>query len=143
MSVRFFITPYDPATWKDENAHIEKPTSDLSIDVSKYAQELRKRWPNAEIHLTVVDDDLTYLLDWRLPPESGVSGLPGQLQNDHQVVSFGTGPKDSFLDFILWHRAFVPSYYQLFLFNSSSWNSLELKMDTTKRDIGSFVGIVE
>jgi hypothetical protein len=78
-----------------------------------------------------------------LPPESEqYSGLICCLQKNQQIVSFGTGPKKSFIDFILWHRSVIPEQYPLYLFNSSSWDSLLLTKDTTEQDIVDFTGII-
>jgi hypothetical protein len=56
-------------------------------------------------------------------------------------VSFRLGA--NFLDFILWHREFVPEDHDLFLFNSSSWDSLRLTLNTTREEVQQFTGLRE
>jgi hypothetical protein len=138
VSTAFYITPFDPKAWENPNDTNPKPTSDLHIEPAVYREKLKERW-NEIVFFT----SSPFPLEWELPPESNqYSGLSGQLEN-HQIVSFGTGPKKSFLDFILWHRSFVPEQYQLFLFHSSAWfDSLILTMKTTEQDIINFTGIV-
>ena len=136
MSTTFFITPFDPKAWEDPDDTSPKPTSDLCIKPSEYREALLLRWPE----ITFAHE---YPLRWELPPETEqYAGLWGQLQDNQQIVGFGTGPKKSFIDFILWHRIIIPAQYQLFLFNSSSWDSLILTRDTTEQDIISFTGII-
>lgn len=133
MAVAFFIAPYEPMS-------SEKAPSDLRIDPFEYQEKILGRRPNAEIETT---PDSSEGLSWRLPSEGNISGLRGRLQGNQQVVEFGTGPKSSFVEFILWHRALVPASYQHFLFNSNSWDRLELTPDTTGQDIVDFTGVVE
>lgn len=137
MSTTFFILPFDPKAWEDPNDTSPKPTSDLRISREDYRQALINRWEG--ITLPSYSD-----LSWELPPESReYGGLHGYLQENQQIVSFGTGPKQSFIDFILFHRSFVPEDYELFLCNSSSWDRLLLTKATTVQDIIDFTGIVD
>lgn len=136
MSTSFFIAPSDPKVWENPDDTSPKPTSDLQIKHSEYSEKLVDRW-----------DDIRFIhgteLEWELPFESGqYTGLWGLLQHNQQIVNFGTGPKQSFLDFILWHRSVVPEQYPLFLFNSSSWDSIILTSSTTEQDIINFTGII-
>lgn len=137
MSIMFFIAPFDPKAWEDPDDFSPKPTSDLRIEPSEYHQKLVERWPEINFnHLSPTEG-------WKLPPESEhPSGLRGWLQKNQQIVSFGKGPTKSFIDFILWHRSIIPEQYPLFLFNSSSWDSLLLTKDTTEQDIVDFTGII-
>jgi hypothetical protein len=136
VSTSFYIAPFDPKAWENPDDTIPKPTSDLCIKRLEYREKLLERWSE----ITFSHESL---LAWRLPLESGqYSGLWGLLQDNQQIVSFGTGPKKSFVDFILWHRSVVPEEYQLFLFNSSSWDSLILTRTTTEQDIIDFTGII-
>lgn len=136
MSVMFFIAPFDPKAWEDPDDFTPKPTSDLRIEPSEYHQKLVER-------LSEINFVSGSLIRWELPPESKeYAGLWGCLQENQQIVSFGTGPKKSFIDFILWHRSVIPEQYPLYLFNSSSWDSLLLTKDTTEQDIVDFTGII-
>jgi len=44
------------------------------------------------------------------------------------------------MDFIPWHRTMVPSRYNLYLFKSSSWDSLELLPNTTQQQLEATTG---
>ena len=140
MSTSFFITAVDPRAWEDPDDTSPKPTSDLRIDVQLYREGLACRWEG----ITFLNSDASHMkLSWELPlEEKECGGLQGDLHEDQQSVSFGTGPKKSFIDFVLWHRSFVPEKYPLFLSNSSSWDSLKLTRNTTEQDIVDFTGIV-
>jgi hypothetical protein len=140
MSTSFFITPVDPKAWEDPNDTSPKPTSDLWIDVQTYREGLARRWEGIIFRNS---DASRMKLSWELPlEEKWYGGLQGDLHEDQQSISFGTGPKKSFIDFILWHRSFVLDKYLLFLSNSSSWDSLKLMRDTTEQNIVEFTGIV-
>ena len=114
MSTSFFIGPIDPTSWYTEESSDQKPTSDLMIDPNLYRVELMKRWPFADIG----EGGEHYALFWKLDTEAGL-GPEGGLQSDLQHVSFRYSDL-TFVDFVLWHRRFVPSQYVLYLFNSSS-----------------------
>jgi len=58
------------------------------------------------------------------------------LQSNLQYVSFKLGLH--FTDFIVWHRQMIPPQYALFLFNDSSWDSLQLSENTTREEIQAF-----
>jgi hypothetical protein len=142
MSTHFFIGPFPAELWKNADDTSPEPTSNLRIDPALYRNELLRRWPNIFFYSQSSTPDYDHL-KWELPPESHeYSGLWGVLQRNGQYVEFGTGPKRSFLDFILWHRSFVPSQYPLYLFNWSSWDSLLLKPESTGDDIVQFTGII-
>lgn len=135
MSVTFFIGPFDPALWAD-GPPTEPPISNLCIDSQDYGRKLRKHWPYANVYIPPVPS--SFLLRWELN-EPDRRGILGGLQNQH-YVSFGWAGVN-FIEFILWHRSVIPAIYSLFLFNSSSWDYLELKLDTTEQDIVDFTGI--
>jgi hypothetical protein len=139
MSTSFYIGPIDVSVWV-EAPDDAKPTSDLRIDAAAYADALSTRWLGLGIAQNAMSHCVLY---WELPPESlESSSLAGQLFNDHQIVSFGTGPKRSFIDFILWHRTQVPDDVPLYLFHSTGWERLELTSQTTEQDILAFTGLV-
>jgi hypothetical protein len=141
-STHFFISPFPAELWKDPDDPMPKPTSDLRIDPALYRDGLLQRWPEIFIYSPSSTPEYDYL-KWELPPESHeYSGLWGVLQRNGQYVEFGTGPDRSFVDFILWHRSFVPPQYPLYLFNWSSWDSLLLNPDVTEDEIVQFTGII-
>jgi hypothetical protein len=139
MSTSFYIGPIDISVWM-EAPDDAKPTSDLRIDAAAYEEALVARWPDLGVAQNAMSHCVLY---WELPPESGeYSGLTGQLFNDHQIVNVGSGPKRSFVEFIMWHRAFVADHYPLYLFHSAGWERLEITAQTTEQDIIDFTGIL-
>lgn len=140
MASSFFITPFDPAAWQDPDDTTEKPTSDLRIDRTDLRDQLLERWPVA-----VVSTERTeyYSAFWRLPPEAAeYAEFQGRLANNQQVIWFDTGPDQSFLDFILWYRHYVPVNDALHLVHESQWDSLILTANTSEEDIIKFTGII-
>ncbi len=135
VSVTFFIGPFDPALWKYGDPD-PAPTTDLRIDPEDYSKELLKRWPHAKYHPSTPESPHTYLLD-----EPGRSGLRVTLHNSPRYPHVALELGANFIEFILWHRQMVPAKYVLFLFNSSSWDSLKLLPDTTREEIQEFTGI--
>ena len=127
MGVTFFIGPFDPALWRDGTPD-PVPTTDFRIDPEAYSKQLLVRWPHA----------ISRSGSWTLaePNEPGTDIL---LHDDLLYVGFTPGA--NFTDFILWHRHVVPSKYLLFLFNSTSWDSLKLYIDTTRDEIRNFTRI--
>jgi hypothetical protein len=132
MSISWFITPYDPKHWEDPDDASEKPTSDLAIEPQDFYRYLEKHLPGIVPH---VPYETTYELRSGDRTEVYVS-----LYHHYQIISLSNNPIPAFFDFILLYRAYVPATYRLFYFNSSSWESLELKPETTKRDIRYFMG---
>ena len=125
----FFIAPYEPQKW-------ETAKSDLRIDPNWYRERLLEKWPEVLFFKTSPN---VYLLNWELsisPGPTGSVGGIGGLQTNQQIVSMST----PFEEFFLWHRQIIPGQYRLYLFNDSSWDSLELTADTTIEDIQQFVG---
>jgi hypothetical protein len=129
MSTRFFIAPYKPTEW-------EEASSDLRIDPQEYREKLLERWPDAETYLTLAGP--YSLLEWQLFQRDEF-GLSGALMKDRMTVSFDAHLE--FIKYILWYRAFVPASYQLFLFNSSSLESFELKSSVTGQELEGFTGV--
>jgi len=131
----FFIAPYEPT---DDPSRWEalKTASNLKIDPASYRQRLLDKWPHTKFFRT--SDILA--LQWSLYIEtkegSIVPGPIAALHGDYQVVSLDT----PYEEFFLWHRSVIPSMHALFLFNSSSWDSLELTSGITLEEIQRFVG---
>ena len=129
MSVSFFISPFDPAIWEQEEPD-PYPTSTLYIDPEEYSRKILHRFPYAT-------KPRSEKWNWWLDDPTG-PGASVLLHPDRQIVSFSLG--ENFLDFILWHRGFVPEDHDLFLFNSSSWDSLLLTKNTTHDEVRLFTG---
>jgi hypothetical protein len=136
MSVTFFIGPYDPIRWKKGNP-TPVSTSSLKIDPLNYRKKLLARWPTAREYPSEYCAGGFY---WALD-EYNLHGIEIHIQKDLQHVAFERG-EINFLDFIMWHRAFVSDQYQLYLFNSSSWDSLLILPDTTREQVIQFTGIL-
>jgi hypothetical protein len=81
------------------------------------------QWPHANI---VKVPTANYVFHWELDRTDRL-GLSGGLQANRLVVSFGNAPYEDFIDFIVWHRAYVPSHQGLFLFHESVSFVLELE----------------
>ena len=124
----FFIAPYEPKEWKTSQ-------SDLRINPDWYRARLLEKWPYVIFFDTSPN---VYLLNWELSitqdPSGSVGGIGG-LQTNQQIVSMST----PFEEYFLWHRQIIPGKYRLYLFNDSSWDSLELTADTTIEDIQDFL----
>lgn len=134
MSVKFFIGPFDPKLWEDENNPPDpKPESSLRIDPTAYKKALLQRWPTARGGASKHFAGM-----WTLD-EYNLHGVEVHLNNDLQYVSLSSNSVN-FIEFILWHRAYVPAEHELFLFNDSGWDSLVLTPATTKEDIVEFTG---
>ena len=126
----FFLAPVEPDKWS-------KKKSDLLIDFKWFRERLQDEWPLARIRIP--GETKNILLWWQLPPEKDGNALTGGLQANKQIVSFETGPRRSFIKFVLWYRDFVSDTYQLFLFNDSQEAVLEITDDTLEKDIERFV----
>jgi hypothetical protein len=75
-----------------------------------------------------------YVLWWELNHENRL-GPQGGLQDDGSVVSFGNAPVDDAIDFILWHRDFVPRDVPLFLFDESLYLAFEIRPGVTRQEL--------
>jgi hypothetical protein len=126
MSIRFIVTPYDPTEW--ENA-----TSGLTIDPKQFSERLKAQWTSADIEITPKGG-----VKWHIPL-SDSAGFFGVLQSNKQVVTFGPGDWVFFKEFVIWYREQVPDSYTLYLFNSSSTNSLLITTNTTVEHVNNFI----
>ncbi len=125
MSIRFIITPYDPKFWETTN-------SDLQINTDEFRINLLANWKEATIKTTPKDGLL-----WSIPEKERV-GFYGAVQSNKQIVTFGPGNWTLYKDFVLWYRRQIPEKYELYLFTSSSMESLVISSNTTKDDIEQF-----
>lgn len=141
MSTQFLIAPYHPDVWRSMGFSYITKIGAFELDLEVYQKALRERWQKIVFHSAIGD---TYALGWNLPPEATeYAGLEGRLARNQQVVTFGTGPKVSFLDFIIWHRYQVPNDLDLYLLNTASTDIMLLSPNTSQDDIVKFTGIVE
>src|SRR5262245_34373001 len=134
MSIRWYITPYDPKHWEDPEDTSEKPTSDLYVDPEIFYHYV------AEHQVEIV-----YYTGSKTPTTYKVTSSDGffvriNLYHKNQIFSLTNNPIPPFFNFILLYRAFIPTTYRLYFFNSSSWESLELRLATTRQDIREFMG---
>ncbi len=136
MSVSYFIGPFDPALWKYGDPSPE-PKSSLRIDPADYWDKLLERWPSAREWQS---EEFATGVYWTLD-EYNLYGVEVQLHKDLQYVSFSSGGVN-FADFILWHRDYVTHEHILYLFNSSSWESLILDADTDRKEVIEFCGLM-
>lgn len=134
MSVHFVIGPFDPQLWLSEEAPV-KPESSLRIDADTYREALLKRWPTArELQSEYFAGGVWWNLD-----EYNVLGIEVHLHKDLQTVTMSPYGVN-LIEFILWHRAFVPAEYALFFHRSMHADRLVLTPATTKEDIYEFTG---
>jgi hypothetical protein len=130
MSISFFITPFDPALWEHGEPD-PYPTSSLCIDPEEYSSKILQYFP-ASRRLDLEK------WNWSLDDPTG-PGAYVLLHQDRQTVSFSLGK--NFLEFIIWHRDIIEYDHDLYLFNSSSWDSLLLTKNTTHEDVRQFTGM--
>lgn len=139
MSTTFFIAPFDPSTWNYSDEPALVVSGDLCVDPVDYRDAMCKRWLEASFSFNCE----ACSLEFELPLETvDYAGLHGCLHANLQVVDFDTAPRQSFVNFILWHRAYVPGQFPLYLFNAASWDSLLLTRQTTEADVLEFTGII-
>jgi hypothetical protein len=105
----------------------------LRINPDWYRKRLLGRWPGI-VFFKISPED--YLLEWGLPVSAAGAAIHAGIQSNQNVVDLDT----PFEEFFLWHLQIIPDQYRLYLFNDSSWDSLELTPDTTIGDIQQFVG---
>lgn len=128
----FIVAPFRPEERESTAVEIVRTTSDLRIDPASYKALLMERWPG----ISVYSPPQYVLLEWVFPVTEEGAGLIGGLEYDQQTV-FLDAPRD---EFFLWHRSVVPGKYRLFLFHEGSWDTLELKVDTSLEETQRFIG---
>lgn len=105
------------------------------IDPVEYHAKMQENWPYARIYNAHVGD---YILSWELNNDKNL-GASGGLQANRLVVSLSSNPQRDAVDFILWHRSFVPNIQQLFLFDESLTMIVELEPDLTEETIQKLI----
>jgi hypothetical protein len=127
MTTRWYVTPYDPALWRDEETTVPRPSSDLTISFSHFLDTVWYQWPELQA---------AFPHSWQLPI-NGLPGLSGSFfGKGNQILAIE--PDVGFVEFLLWYRAFVPSKYDLFLFSEGDWDSLLLTPSSTADEIDAF-----
>jgi hypothetical protein len=129
MTVRFYITPYDPATWKDKES--QHPSSSLMINLQEFIQAAsQNKWKNVSKY---------FPSSWSILIRDNheIAGSFGGEKN--QILSVELG--DGLNEFVLWYRGYIPSEFDLYLFREGSWESLKLTQETTLQNIAEFVGL--
>jgi hypothetical protein len=130
MTMRYYITPYDPASWRDPDAEDStRGKSDLYVKTNDFDKQLRQRWHEAEASRG----------SWQFVYPDG-QGIVGSFTvEDYQIVALEVGR--GFNEFVHWYRSYIPPNYPLFLFYEGKWDSLELSSSTTLEDIAHFTGL--
>lgn len=130
MGIRFYVTPYDPAAWKDERiVNLPEQQSDLQINFGGFLKEARNFFP----HVAGYSSN-----SWEVLTENrhGVSGA--FIGSNNQILVLQ--PNERFDEFVMWYRAYIPAKYPLHLFAEGEWNSLQITTETTEKDVASFSG---
>ena len=119
---QFLITSAKPPDWNEENIYL--------IEQTLYVESLKSRWMNISISETTG----VYSLQWRIPNPHNI-GLEGRLHADGGAITISANPRNDAIEFALWHRKMVPEQYPLYLFDEGLNVIVELKTDTTKKDL--------
>jgi hypothetical protein len=104
--------------------------TDLRISPDEYASKLKELWFDVTV-LTGYSED--YTLWWELKRD-GSFQIMGGLQTNRNVVSV-EGNKEYIAEFAVWHRAFVPRKYHLYVFHESLEISFELERGKTIQEV--------
>ena len=137
MSTKFFLAPYERSEWEANEQTLNERMDIFRITAETFEKNVLLRWPQAQVHSSPFLPFTCELPSTR----SGFGGLGVSLMPNLQVVSFGTGPMESFLEFVFWYRSLVPNEYRLFLFNSAASASLEISVNSTEQEIVEFTGM--
>jgi len=127
MSTRYYVTPYDPVHWKDENSSGVEAT--LAVDFQDFSKAAQSVWssyesyPNCSWSVSFDNDEVS----------GSFSG------KDNQILVLER-PGYSFNQFVAWYRKYISSDHKLFLFGEGSWSGLELIDGVTDKDISRFTG---
>jgi uncharacterized protein (DUF952 family) len=136
MSNPYVIVPYEPT---EENwARLEElhKTIDLRIDPVIYAQSILAKWPFATVGTGMGEFAFEGTLDWRSSDGIKWAGGEVHLHRDLQTII----ARHPSLDFIFWHRAFVPARYRLYLSNAGSGDFQELLPGLTLQEMARQIG---
>jgi hypothetical protein len=127
VSTRYFITPYAPIHWKDENA--SGMNSTLVVDFQDFSRAARLVWLSYETYPNC---------SWAISLDD--VEISGSFRGKGNQILALERPGHLFNRFVAWYRTYISSGYQLFLFAEGSWDSLELTDGITDKDVGNFTG---
>ena len=134
MSNNFFILPYDPTLFADDDS-ADQPTSDLYIDPQGFSDLILSRWPDATVYARPNAEPET----WTIP---NAVGMRVHLQDSLQVVSIEGWLEEIMLEFVMWYRSVMPASYDLWLLSEyREVDSLYLTSDVTEADILAYMNI--
>jgi hypothetical protein len=129
----YFIAPFEPVNNPEQWESLTH-VSNLVIDPGSYKKKLAEDWPLAKFFETVG----SALVLWSLYTEEEgkiIFATIGYLQDNQQIVALDS----PHIAFFLWHRSVIPKKYRLWLFKDTSWNSIELRPDTTADEVREFM----
>ena len=128
----FYVTPYDPKTWKDPSKTIDPEEQiSLQIDFRDFVNHLRRKWANV---------DISPFLGWSAEIKKDKTVYGGFLGPKNQIMRLD--PYENFSEVVIWYRSYIPSEYPLFLFQQGSWDSLQIDADTTVQEVERFAGFL-
>jgi hypothetical protein len=111
--------------------------TEFRLNIEEMAQALQKRW--TDIVVTIRNPKTRYLLEWDIGNFPGYILMTGHIQSDLQTLVLSPGPKQIFIDFIVWYRAYIASNQRLFLYHSSLGGEyVEITTQTPQADIEAF-----
>jgi len=135
MSGVFFITPYDPKDWQQQNfGDVPKI---FAVDIHQFGAALKRQWPAAEIREASADSPIAF--DWNLLPTDTIRGLTGSLHSDLETLTIHSGVQHDLIPFIVWYRRFIPGENTLYLFHHSAFERVELTLETGEDQIRNFL----
>ena len=130
MPVRFYITPYNPVFWREENSQVSEPESDLHIKFTEFIDSLRQVWEKVEVSPP---------FDWYILV-NGTSDVTGSLMavnEKRQILALEGGQE--LAKVVVWYRSFVPPRYPLYLFLEGEWESLELTLGISTEEVSKYL----
>lgn len=125
MSTIHYITPYEPASWKDPNDTNNK--CDLRISFGDFISQMK-----LEFNVTVSPP-----FSWVIQSDDGTDVTGSIVGDDMQILGLELGSK--FAEFLIWYRSYIPDKYPLHLFRQGEWTSLELTANTSVDDIKNYI----
>jgi hypothetical protein len=120
---QLLISYQEPSDWKDQDGYF--------IDPLNYANLLTEKWSNINISKT---DDGYSCLNWEIK-KVNEAGLRGGIQSNRKVIYFSANPLNDAIEYAIWHRTKIPVSYRLFLFDEGINVVVELKIDTTYKEL--------
>ena len=105
---------------------------DLKTDVDHFVEQLRRQWPDAEVHF-ISDSTANSYLQWKIETDNNT--ILGDLGGQNSVW-FKSYNRSDVAKFALWYRTILPYQHRLFLYKDSlSHQPIELTSHTSEVDI--------